>query len=101
MWGNELATVSEKLDMMSKTKPAETQPDPPELPLVRVAHCGCILPADIPPVGYRFAKTASGDARVMVFACSEHTKLASALVSPTLPIVKAPKPKRAGPTVPH
>jgi hypothetical protein len=85
-----------------KAKPAEIQPDPPDLPEVRLAHCGCVLSADAAPVGYRFKASAFGDVRVPVFACREHTKLASALVSPTLPIVKAPKakPKRAAKSSP-
>lgn len=43
-----------------------------ELPLVRVAACGCVLLAAVPPIGFRFINTALGDVRQPVFACERH-----------------------------
>jgi hypothetical protein len=74
-----------------KPKPAEFQPDPPELPQVIVGACGCVLPTNSLPVGFRFAVTATGDKRIAVYACREHTRI-SAGMSTT---VDKPKPKRA------
>ncbi len=79
--------------------PTQAQPGAPDLPEVRLAHCGCILSANAPPVGYRFKATEFGDVRVSVFACREHTKLSSALESDDLPL-KKPKPKRAAKSSP-
>jgi hypothetical protein len=59
-----------------------------ELSQVIVGACGCVLPADTLPAGFRFVATATGDKRVLVYACAEHTRL-------TAPITKQPKPKRA------
>jgi hypothetical protein len=75
---------------------AEIQPDAPELPQVIVGACGCVLPTNSLPVGFRFVATATGDKRIAVYACREHTRI-SALTSPA---PKA-KPRRASPTVPH
>jgi hypothetical protein len=43
-----------------------------ELPQVIVGTCGCVLPADTLPVGFRFVATATGDKRVLVYCCPEH-----------------------------
>jgi hypothetical protein len=45
-----------------------------DLPQVRIADCGCILPASVGPVGISFKQTPTGDARVLIFCCSEHDK---------------------------
>jgi hypothetical protein len=82
-----------------KTKLAEIQPGSPELPMVRIADCRCILPADIPPVGYRFRATEFGDVRVSVFACAEHTHLSAVSTNVDIPL-KKPKPKRAATSSP-
>jgi hypothetical protein len=75
----------------------ETQLDPPELPQVIVGACGCVLRADSLPVGFRFVATGTGDKRVMVFACAEHTHLSALPIgNGPAPVVKAKaKPKRA------
>jgi hypothetical protein len=46
-----------------------------ELPMVRIADCGCVILADAKPVGYRFKVTQLGDVRQPVFACTGHTHL--------------------------
>jgi hypothetical protein len=46
--------------------------DRPPMPAVRVADCGCVLDADTPPVGYRFATTSFGDKRLAVYSCKPH-----------------------------
>ncbi len=53
-----------------------------EMPRVRIGVCGCVLPAETEPVGFRFVATPTGDARVLVYACDEHNR------------TKAPAPKR-------
>ena len=45
-----------------------------ELPQVRIADCGCIIPADAKPIGYRFKATQLGDVRVLVYCCPEHDR---------------------------
>jgi len=45
-----------------------------ELPLVRVGSCGCVLPADAAPIGYRFVPTTTGDKRLLVYCCAEHDR---------------------------
>jgi hypothetical protein len=77
-----------------KTKLAEIQPGAPDLPEVRLGHCGCVLSADASPVGYRFKASAFGDVRVPVYACREHTRLSAVPTNVGIPIKKA-KPKRA------
>ncbi len=82
---------------MSKPKaiPAEIQPGPPELPLVRIADCRCIVSAGIPPVGFRFVSTPTGDRRQLVYGCPAHTYL-SVVVSTTVDKpTKQPKPRRS------
>lgn len=48
------------------------QPPAEESPECRIADCGCILAADIPPVGYRWKLTTLGSVRTPVFACEQH-----------------------------
>jgi hypothetical protein len=43
-----------------------------ELLQVIIGACGCVLPADTLPVGFRFVATATGDKRVLVYCCPEH-----------------------------
>jgi hypothetical protein len=75
---------------------AETVPiGTPDLPQVIVGACGCVLRADSLPVGFRFVSTPTGDKRQGVYACPAHSHLTPLTSSP--PVVKAPKPKRAGP----
>jgi hypothetical protein len=79
-----------------KTKLAEIQPGAPDLPEVRLGHCGCVLSADASPVGYRFKASAFGDVRVPVYACREHSHL-SALPSPNRTASRSvPTPRDAG-----
>lgn len=47
--------------------------DDSELPLVRLAHCGCRIRADARP-GHAFKTTSFGDVRVLVYCCVEHDK---------------------------
>ncbi len=49
--------------------------DPNELPQVIVGTCGCLLPTDTKPAAYKFVATPTGDKRVAVYACTEHTRL--------------------------
>ena len=65
--------------------------DPSELPQVRIADCGCILPAEAKPVGYRWRLTPTGDARVLVYACSAHDHTHTTAPEPTIP----KRPRRA------
>src|SRR5450759_3504867 len=53
---------------------AEIQPNAAELPQVIVGACGCVLPADALPAGFRFVATPTGDKRVAVYCCDEHNK---------------------------
>lgn len=70
--------------------------DTEELPQVIVGTCGCLLPTDTKPAGYRFVATPTGDKRVACYACAEHTRL-SALTAPEPPApLKVPKNKRSG-----
>jgi hypothetical protein len=46
-----------------------------DMPEVRVGACGCVLRADALPIGFRFVATPTGDKRVAVYACAEHTRL--------------------------
>jgi len=41
-----------------------------ELPIVRVADCGCMILASAKPIGHRFKATAFGDVRTPVYACA-------------------------------
>jgi hypothetical protein len=85
---------------VSKATPGELL-DPPDLPLVIVGACGCVLRADSVPVGVRFVLTSTGDKRVLVYCCPEHTRL-NAVVESDLPppLTKKPKPKRAAKSSP-
>jgi hypothetical protein len=44
------------------------------MPQVRIGDCGCILLADVLPVGYRFKLTTLGDVRTPVYACEMHDR---------------------------
>jgi hypothetical protein len=77
---------------------AEIQPGPPELPMVRIADCRCILSVDIPPIGFKFVSTPTGDRRQLVYGCPAHTHL-SVVVETDLPL-KKPKPRRAAKSSP-
>jgi hypothetical protein len=48
--------------------------DEPELPMVRLAACGCVIAASTPPVGYVFKPSGTGDVRWPVYACDEHDR---------------------------
>jgi hypothetical protein len=48
--------------------------DPDQLHEVRIGSCGCVLPTDALPVGFRFVTTITGDKRVLVYACPEHDR---------------------------
>jgi hypothetical protein len=67
--------------------------DPNDLIEVRIGACGCVLRADLPPVGFRFVKSAVGDVRQPVFACERHYYPGSEPVA-SAPAVHKPKRKR-------
>ena len=65
-----------------------------ELPVVRLAHCGCVISASVPPVGITFRQTPTGDARVLVYSCERHYYPA---VEPVPAVPAAPPRKRGRP----
>jgi hypothetical protein len=70
--------------------------DTTELPQVRVGSCGCALPLDSVPVGFRFVLTPTGDRRVAVYVCREHDRTASAPGRPVEPAGSQPPNRRSG-----
>jgi hypothetical protein len=70
--------------------------DDSELPQVIVGTCGCLLPTDSKPAGYVFRMTPTGDKRVAVYACAEHTRLGPLNGSGTPAPLPAPSNKRSG-----
>jgi hypothetical protein len=71
------------------------EPEATELPQVIVGACGCVLRADSLPAGFRFVATPTGDKRVSVYACSEHTRLGALSPSSQPAPVKAPANRRS------
>jgi hypothetical protein len=68
-----------------------------ELPIVRVAHCGCVISASVPPVGITFKLTPTGDARVLIYACERHYQpLSEAVASEPVPVRKRARKDAAG-----
>jgi hypothetical protein len=61
-----------------------------ELPMVRIADCGCVILADAQPVGFRFKATVHGDVRQPVFACDRHFHRS--------PLSSSPEPAAKGAT---
>ena len=72
------------------------EPEAEELREVRIAACGCVLSADVPPIGFRFVATPTGDKRVMVFCCREHDRTSALSPSPQPTPLKVLKNKRSG-----
>jgi hypothetical protein len=70
--------------------------DPEELPQVIVGTCGCLLPTDSKPAGYRFAATPTGDKRVAVYCCAEHNRLGAHSPSAQPAALKVPVNRRSG-----
>lgn len=66
-----------------------------ELPQVIVGTCGCLLPTDSKPAGFRFVLTPTGDKRVAVYCCAEHNRLGAPSPSAEPVPVKALKNKRS------
>lgn len=69
----------------------------PELPQVIVGTCGCLLPTDSKPVGFRFVATPTGDKRVALYVCREHDKTKAPLEpteAPEAPNKRSRRPRR-------
>lgn len=67
-----------------------------ELQQVIVGTCGCLLPTDTKPAGFRFVQTPIGDKRVAVYACAEHTRLGPHSGSEQPAPLPPPPNKRSG-----